>query len=138
VSNWTTSIGTISRALTDVERCPYSGSLAATADSQQVITQCVRNTPLVGDFNFGARHNFGTGGIVCQAVFYSGFNCDADEIAANETDTVTPMPNWSLVSGVILGVKGANSVAFNCYLFQSPGDTHNLDMFYLSKVPSAF
>jgi hypothetical protein len=144
VSTWTTSIGTISRALTDAERCPYSGSLAANADgSEQVITQCVRNMPLVGDFNFGARFRYETTGDspqspFCGVTFYSGFNCDGDIVSQNETDPPSNMGLWQSASGVLLGVRGANSVALAVYWFPLSGATLYLDMLYLSRTPGGF
>ena len=143
VTNWTTNIGTISRSLSDAERCPYSGSLAATGAGAQTITQCVPNTALVGDFNFGARFRFESNGAppdppVCQANFYSGFNCNGDLVLQNEAYTPTPAGSWQSVSSVVVGVAGANSVAMTCYLFPSTGVTYYLDMLYLSKAPGAF
>lgn len=143
VTNWTKNIGTISRSLSDAERCPYSGSLAATADGAQTITQCVPNTVLVGDFNFGARFRFESNGAppdppICQANFYSGFNCNGDLVVQNEAYTPTPAGSWQSVSSVVVGVAGANSVAMTCYLFPSTGVTYYLDMLYVSKAPAAF
>ena len=143
VTNWTKNVGTISRSLSDAERCPYSGSLAATGSGAQTITQCVPNTPLVGDFNFGARFRFESNGAapdppICQANFYSGFNCDGDLVVQNEAYTPTPAGSWQSVSNVVSGVAGANSVALTCYLFPSTGVTYYLDMLYVSKAPGAF
>jgi hypothetical protein len=113
------------------------------ADSEQVITQCVRNTPFVGDFNFGASFRIDSTGAavsnpICQAMFYSGFNCDADIVLTVETGQPTQGGAWGSVSSVLHGVTGANSVAFNCYLFPSEGVTYYFDMFYLSKAPGSF
>jgi hypothetical protein len=143
VKSWTASIGTINRALYDVEKCPYSGSLAATGESEQVISQCVSNKPLVGAFNFGARYKFESTGTapqypICQVTFYSGFNCDADIVLTAETDPPTASGDWQPIAGVIAGLAAANSVAFNCYLFPSSGVTYYLDMFYVSKAPATF
>ena len=143
VSNWTTSTGTIMRALFDAERCPYSGSLAATADSAQSVTQCVPNTPLFGDFVFGGAFRIDSNGPsapppICQSSFYSGFNCDADVIVTNETDPPAAGGTWRSISGVVPNVTGANSVAFNCYLGSTTGVTYYLDMLYLSKAPGGF
>jgi len=139
LNNWTTDIGTIARTAYDAERCAYSGSLAATVDAEQEISQCVQNVPLAGDFNFGVRTR-GPQGAICQVNFYSGFNCDADIVLSNETDTSTPtsIPDWTLVSGTIRGVIGANSVVFRCYLLPAAGATYYLDMFYVSKSPGTF
>ena len=143
VTNWTKNVGTISRSLSDAERCPYSGSLAATGSGAQTITQCASNTALVGDFNFGARFRFESNGAapdppICQANFYSGFNCDGDLVVQNEAYTPTPAGSWQSVSNVVVGVAGANSVSMTCYLFPSTGVTYYLDMLYLSKAPGAF
>lgn len=143
VSNWTASIGAITKSAFDAQKCPYSGSLAATADAEQVVTQCVRNTPLVGDFNFGAQFRFDSTGApltapICQVSFNSGFNCDADIVLQNETGAATGTGDWQTVSATLPGVTGANSVAFSCYLFLSTGATFYLDMLYVSKTPGTF
>jgi hypothetical protein len=142
VTNWTTSTGTISRSLHDAEQCPFSGSLAATGDAAQVIAQCLRSTPLVGDFTFGVRYMFESAGAppakpICQVIFYSGFNCDADISFTAETDQ-TAGGVWESISGEANGLTGANSAALNCYLHPSGGVTYYLDMFYLSKTPARF
>jgi len=131
------------RALFDAERCPYSGSLAATADSAQSVTQCVPNTPLFGDFVFGGAFRIDSNGPsapppICQSSFYSGFNCDADVIVTNETDPPAAGGTWRSISGVVPNVTGANSVAFNCYLGSTTGVTYYLDMLYLSRAPGGF
>lgn len=143
VVNWTTNLGTIARSLFDAESCPYSGSLATTGDAQQRITQCVRNTPLAGDFNFGARFKYESNGSapttpLCQASFYSGFNCDADLVIQNETASPAQVGTWWALSAALPGVSGANSVGLTCYLSPSSGVTYYLDMFYVSKAPSSF
>jgi hypothetical protein len=142
VSNWTTSLGSVTRSLHDTQACPYSGSIQVNSDAQAVITQCVRNTPLIGDFNFGGRFTFESDGdpatALCQANFFSGFNCDGDLIVANETDTPTG-GTWQAMSGVVPGVRGANSVGLSCYLFDAKkGITYYLDMLYISKAPGAY
>ncbi len=135
VSNWKTDIGTIARSLSDAERCPYSGSLAATADAEQTISQCVHNTPFVGAFNFGVQ--FSGNAPICQVTFYSGFNCDGDDVLANETGPAMPAALWQSVSGSVTDVRNANSALFSCYIFGGPATTY-LDMFYLSSAPAQF
>jgi hypothetical protein len=144
VSHWTTNVGTISRVLMDAEKCPYSGSLAATGTtSEQVVGVCAHNVPLVGDFNFGARYTYtGTQApqtVICQANFYSGFNCDGDLITQQEAYTPTAVGQWQSISSSVSGVSGSNSVQLVCYLFpQNTGDTYYLDMVYVSKMPATY
>ncbi len=146
-NGWTIDSGTLSRSLSDAEHCPYSGSLTTTGlggSAYRLIHQCVGNTPLVGDFNFGGRVNtpsIGSGTVMLfQANFYSGFNCDGDLVAQNETDTTTVLlAGWQGLTGTLSGVFGANSVRFDCYLNPaSTTDTFNIDMLYLSKTPSLY
>lgn len=147
VGNWTTmtvtgSPSSITRSTRDAESCPYSGSLQASAADEQVISQCVRNSSLVGDFNFGTRFAYDSNGsppnVICQANFHSGFNCDGDPVLANETGAPVPAGNWRSIAGSVAGVSGANSVDLTCYLFGGAGVTVYLDMSYISKAPAAY
>jgi hypothetical protein len=153
ISGWTIDVGTLSRSLTDAEKCPYSGSLTTTVDagSSREISQCVRNTPLAGDYNFGVRINGGgvpngtsEASVICQVIFWSGFDCDADVVVTNETVTVRPGYPWQQTvpesSPAGTPVEGANSVSFTCILFGHPSSQTEffLDMFYIQKTPGRF
>jgi hypothetical protein len=138
-SGWMVDVGTLSRSLSDADLCPYSGSLLITNNTGQgsTLRQCVTNTPLEGTFDFGAKIR-SNGGIVCQVLFYSGFNCDGDEILDNETHgTNGDEQVWESPSpeGELAPISGANSVSFTCYV---GGTETYLDQLYVSKSPAAY
>jgi hypothetical protein len=141
-SGWMAESGSFSRSLSDAQTCAYSGSLTTTVapGGQNVVSECVSNTPLVGDFNFGAKIEASNSSAVafCQVNFYSGFNCDADLVSQNETDLSTGSAGYfeNNTTTFPLMVFGSNSVKFSCY-FQSVMSTEStfwLDMVYVSKT----
>jgi hypothetical protein len=144
-SGWTVSGGALSRSLSDAEKCPYSGSLTALVPAGAqgiVIGQCVANTPLRGDLNFGARVSSVGGGLVvaCQLIVYSGFHCDADQVAMNETDSSKADFGWNQLDASLSMISGANSFEFQCSL---EGDAQNdttfyVDMLYVSRAPNRY
>jgi hypothetical protein len=144
-SGWSIENGTLSRSLSDAERCPYSGSMTTNIPAgggNISIGQCVPNTPLKGDFNFGASV-YSTGGgfvVACQLVLYSGFHCDADQIATNETDSSKPDFGWNDISASLTMISGANSFDFRCALEGDAQDatTFYLDMLYVSRAPNRY
>jgi hypothetical protein len=149
--DWMITVGVLSRSLSDIERCPYSGSLTTAIDAggdERLISQCVSNTPLTGDFNFGARVEVLGGNpppVVCQATFFSGFNCGADAVAQGETDGGPRTSGWQTLSGSLssangTSVNGANSVSYVCYLRADPSfqTTFQLDMLYVSRSPALY
>jgi hypothetical protein len=149
-AGWTIDSGTLSRSLSDAERCPYSGSLITTiaaGGAERTVSQCVSNKPLAGNFNFGAHIQTigGSGaGVICQAAFWSGFNCDGDTIVTNETVGLASTSGWqtpipeSSPDGT--PVSGANSLRFSCYLLADPSVSTDfyLDMLYVAKVPNHY
>jgi hypothetical protein len=147
ISGWTVNAGALTRSLLDVERCPYSGSLSTTipaGGAELSVERCVSNTPLRGDFNFGAKVQIAGGNIAavpaCQIIFFSGFNCDADQIATNETDSTKPTTGWQDLTASVPMVSGANSATFRCALIGDPAveTTFYLDMVYVSRAPSLY
>src|SRR5450432_1468180 len=95
------------------------------------------------DLQLRARHQADGANIICQVVFWSGFNCDADPIATNETNPLTSTTGWQSpapeteVDGT--SVTGANSVGLSCLLMPGTGTSDfYLDMLYVSKAPSHF
>jgi hypothetical protein len=151
---WMISGGTLSRSVYDANKCPYSGSLSTTlaSGSSAFIQQCVPNVPLLGNFNFGAdiRMTSVTGleaaaGVLCLVRFYTGLNCDADEVADNESLGLSGVGNvdWQPTvpeSPGPLSIEGANSVLFYCQLSADPNaaTTFEFDRFYVSKEPATF
>jgi hypothetical protein len=146
LNGWRISQNTLSRSLSDAERCPYSGSLTTVLPAgrdELTVDQCVSHVPLKGDFNFGARSNTvnGSGYVVaCQLAVYSGFNCDGDLILTNETDSSKPNFGWQQLDASLSMISGANSFDFSCYLFADSqlDTTFYLDMLYVSRAPSRY
>jgi hypothetical protein len=141
-TGWTVTGGTLTRSLSDAQKCPYSGSLDVICDptaQECTLSQCVSNAPLVGAFNFGVKVR-GVSPALCQIDFYSGFNCDADPILDNETNPTTGDGlNWestTLESDMSnIPLSGVNSVQIRCY---PSGTETDFDMFFVSKVPGTF
>jgi hypothetical protein len=147
ISGWTINAGALTRSLSDVERCPYSGSLSTTIPAgaaERSLERCMSNTPLRGDFNFGAKVQVSGGNmasvLACQIIFFSGFNCDADPIAMNETDPASSRDGWQDLTASVPMVSGANSATFRCALLSDPAveTTYYFDMAYVSRAPSLY
>lgn len=143
-SAWSVSIGTISRSSSDTEGCVYSGSLEVVVpqgDLGRTLYQCVRNTLLEGDLNFGVRAVSSVPGHpICQVNFYSGTNCDGNLTTQNETDPPLDTVDWQDLSGTITSVPVSNSVDFVCYFAADPSGTatYLLDMAYVANVPGRY
>jgi hypothetical protein len=145
LSGWIATKNTVSRSLSDAEKCPYSGSITAEVPAGGdglTIGQCVASTPLSGVFNFGARVNSAGGGFVtaCQVVLFSGFHCDADQLATNETDPSRANFGWNQLDASLPMISGANSFEFRCSLQPDPltATTFYLDMLYVSRAPNRY
>jgi hypothetical protein len=149
-SGWTMTGGTLSRSLSDVDKCPYSGSLTTTVgvgeSTTPEIDQCLTNTPISGTFNFGVklRTDGAQGGVLCGVRYFPGFNCDGDEILDNETQGITAGTYWesTIPEADVDGspISGANSVLFFCLLGGDPTrpTEYFFDQFYVSKVPDRY
>jgi hypothetical protein len=149
ISGWQSDQGTTMWSNTDVQHCPYSGSLTIFVphgDGSVALKYCAMNVPLNGDFNFGIQFEAESSGLppatpICQVNFKSGFHCDADVVGQNETDVPAQTTSgWQQLSGSLAGVQFANSVEFDCYQSGSPTDDLKLhfDMAYVSQAPNHF
>ena len=147
ISGWTVNAGALVRSPSDAERCAYSGSLSITipaGGAERSVERCIGNIPLRGDFNFGAKVLIDGGNMAsvpaCQIIFFSGFNCDADQIATNETDSTRPTTGWQDLTASLAMVSGANSATFRCALLGDPAveTTFYFDMVYVSRAPSLY
>jgi hypothetical protein len=147
-SGWTIAGGTLSRSLSDFEKCPYSGSLMAIVPpgGNAHLSQCVANTPFSGDFNFGYQGRIdGEGSVVCQVRFYSGFNCDADLVITNETSSLSTHFPWQMPKPDSLPdgtpVEGANSALLDCSMSNastSDASSFYLDALFISRSPTQY
>jgi hypothetical protein len=149
-SGWSVDVGTLTRALSDIDRCPYSGSLNVTVRAggdRVTLVQCAGNTPLLGLYNYGA-HIRNDGPVIsnafCQASFFSGFACDGDLVGDDETNGLMVQPSWQETTeetgGTGIQVEGANSVRFSCFLSSDPSMdvAYYLDQMFVSKDPDHF
>jgi hypothetical protein len=144
-SNWTADGGTFSRTLSDYEQCPYSGAGSVTLDAtgSSQVSQCVSNTPFNGTFNFGAAIEVtGTATVIGQASFFTGFNCDGDEVADNETNGLAATSGWQVPAPESspdgLSVAHANSVKFSFYMNGNAGTVVYVDQVFVAPVPTKF
>jgi hypothetical protein len=146
--DWTIDQGKLSRIGYDAEQCPYSGSLEVTipaGGAERTVSQCVKNVPLSGIVNFGARLMMVGGNamsLICQISVWSGFNCDADQIYQNETSQITPMSGWQSpgTDAQPAFLTGGNSVSVTCYLIPDPSGQSDfyVDMAYVAKAPNRY
>jgi len=103
--------------------------------SGATLTECVHNVPLNGLYYFGVdfQNLSGSGTVICQIDFYSGFDCNGNTLLDNETKPPASQEGWQKLTpeAALTPIAGGNSVRFDCILGSDA--TYNFDKFYVTK-----